>query len=66
MFLPEIYGLELDVPRASVRVESTDAGWLGRRVVIAVDDPQAKRIELGLRNKAAFLAALDRGNATVR
>jgi len=66
MFLPEIYGLELAAPRAAVRVEKTDAGWFGGRVILAIEGAKPKQIEIGLRNKAEFFAALDRDKLPAR
>lgn len=58
MFMPEIYGLELNATRSRVRVTNPSAGLLRNRVVINVDGADAARMELKLRDREAFLAAL--------
>ncbi len=59
MFLPEVYGLELTAPLARVRVENPAAGLLKLRVIVVVDGADSTRMELKLRDRASFLAALD-------
>jgi hypothetical protein len=61
MFLPEVYGLEAQVPRSSVRIEKESSGLLRRGVIIVVDGADPIRMELEPRNKDGFLAAL-KGN----
>lgn len=57
-FLPEIYGLELTAPLKRVRIENPAAGLFRSRVVIVVEGPDQKRMDLKLRDRDAFLAAL--------
>jgi hypothetical protein len=59
MFLPEIYGLELAAPRAAVAIEKISSGLFGRGLIRAVDGPTSRRIELRLRDKSGFIAALE-------
>ena len=60
MFLPEIYGLEARMPRSQVKVENSYSGILKRGVIVTVGGADPARIELMPRNKAGFLAALER------
>jgi hypothetical protein len=58
MFLPEVYGLELTATRSRVHVTNRTAGLLRNRIVISIDGADATRMELKLRDREAFLAAL--------
>jgi hypothetical protein len=57
MFLPEIYGLEFDVPRASVTEVIADHSFLRRRVRIAFrdEDQTLRTMSLFLKRPDAFL-----------
>jgi hypothetical protein len=58
IFLPEIYDLEVRVPRSRVRVVKESTGLLGRSVVLAIEGADPRELILQLRDRAAFLAAL--------
>lgn len=58
MFLPEIYGLEVRVPRSAAHVVEASAGLLGRNVVVSIDGAAPFEMMLRLRNQMGFLAAM--------
>lgn len=55
MFLPEIYGLEYRVDRASIRSVERRSGLLGETIVVSTDD---LLVELRMRDGDGFLRAL--------
>jgi hypothetical protein len=61
LFLPEIYGLEVTVPRSGVRVDEVKSGILGNRVLLTVETSPGKRhqLELKLRAPVEFTRALN-------
>ena len=58
MFLPEVYGLELTVPRSAIRIKNPAAGFFGRGVLFSVDGPDGYDMILYLRRKQEFLTAI--------
>jgi len=58
MFLPEIYGLEVRVPRSNVHIANPTAGLFGGKVVLSIDGEYPHEFSLRLRNRNAFLAAM--------
>ena len=59
MFLPEIYGLEVDLPLAKVTGVRRERGLLGEWVLVELKDHGTSRtFELHLRDPGAFLRAL--------
>jgi hypothetical protein len=59
MFLPEIYGLELQVPKSLVEIEHSQSGLLRNRVTVRVDGADSRRMQLKVKGRQAFLAALE-------
>lgn len=58
IFLPEIYGLEVRVPRAKAHVSNRAAGLFGRNVTVSIDGDAPYEMTLRLRDQAGFLAAM--------
>jgi hypothetical protein len=58
MFLPEIYDLEVRVPRGRARISNPASGLFGRNVTVSVEQAEPYEMTLRLRNQAAFLAAM--------
>jgi hypothetical protein len=60
MFLPEIYGLEYNVPRKSVHAVTPHDGLFGKSVRIELQTPSEDSctIELWLKHRDQFLQAL--------
>lgn len=60
MFLPEIYGLEYNIPRKNIRTIVEKKAFLGRIVTLefATSDGEQHSIELRLRGMDQFLKAL--------
>ncbi|HEX7849544.1 MAG TPA: hypothetical protein VF485_07415 [Sphingomonas sp.] len=57
-FLPEVYGLEVTAPLRRVQVEKAAAGMFRTHVLLSIDGEQSTRMQLKLRDRASFLAAL--------
>lgn len=61
MFLPEVYGLEFEIPLRSLRAVDERDTILGRVLEIEFDsEPKTARIELRLKDAAGFLRAIGR------
>ena len=58
MFLPEIYGLERNVPVRSIRRVERLQGWLGSNAIVEWGS-DARQLRLTLRNPDAFVATLN-------
>jgi hypothetical protein len=57
MFLPEIYGLEKDIPLPTIARVERLRGWPGNNVAVFYGDPTRKLL-LRLRDPDAFVAAI--------
>lgn len=58
LFLPDLYGLELDLAPAAIRDVRDGAGLFGRRILITYLAPDPRVFELRVGDADGFLAAL--------
>lgn len=59
MFLPEVFGLEVDVPLSKVRSARIEKGWVIETLCLELDDAGTpRRFELHLKNPRDFFHAL--------
>ena len=60
MFLPEIYGLDWDIPLTKVRAVRTERGLFGDRDIVefVTDEGRTERLELRLRKAPEFRTAM--------
>jgi len=60
MFLPEIYGLDWDIPLSKVRAVRTEKGLFGDRELVefVTDDGRTEQFELRLRKAPEFRTAM--------
>ncbi|MDH7975803.1 hypothetical protein QH494_26770 [Sphingomonas sp. AR_OL41] len=66
MFLPELYGLEANIPSAAIRDVRSTTSMFQRVVIIAWDQPGRQEIELRVRRPDALIAALEAIRRPVR
>lgn len=63
MFLPEVYGLEHDIPLSTISDASAARAWWGGNVSVSYGE-QPRRLRLKVRDPAAFVDALRHPGST--
>ena len=63
MFMPDAFGFQVTAPLADVTVERVKDGVLGKRIILAIRGPRLRRVELWLKDRDGFRAALEGGRA---